>query len=186
MLRCWLYCVIFWAYESIFCFRADLSAEKWILFQFECPDNRSLGPQRLSFFSVRHNLMASQVKCNKKRDNVIIPTRRFFFSPHISAMERSQEQQLKLAVIQHLAQGHFSMTDAGQVRSLNLLYISAVGFSAVGRSSTGRVLIKPSLAPGMSSRQRCQLSNENSAHSECKRRLLVWRLFVPAIFARLA
>lgn len=69
--------------------------------------------------------MPPQVKCNKACDNVFIPTRSIVFHRPLSA-ERSQEQQLKLAVIQRLAQGHSSMTDAGQARSLDLLYISAV------------------------------------------------------------
>lgn len=101
-------------------------------------------------------------------------------------MERSQDQQLKLAVIQRLAQGHFSMTDAGQARSLNLLYISAVWFLAVGRSLVGQILIKLSLALGIGSGQRCQPSNENSAHSEFQRRVFLCRLLLQAIFARLA
>lgn len=133
--------------------------------------------------ALRHSLMSSQVKCNKTCYKVFIPTRRFFFHRPYS-MERSQDQQLKLAVIQRLAQVHFSMTDAGQARSLNLLYISAVWFLAVGRSLVGQILIKLSL--GISSGQRCQLSNENSTHSEFQRRVFLFRLLVRAIFARLA
>lgn len=111
---------------------------------------------------LRHNLMSAQVKGNKTCYKVFIPERRFFFNRHYS-VERSQDQQLKLAVIQHLAQGHFSMTDAGQARSLNLLYISAVGFLAVGRSSVGQILIKLSL--GISSGQSCQMEIQHIQNS---------------------
>lgn len=55
----------------------------------------------------------------------------FFHMP--LSLERSKEQQLKLAMIQHLAQGHFSVTAAGQVRSLNpqepALRLSCLAFS---------------------------------------------------------
>lgn len=50
----------------------------------------------------------------------------------------------------------------------SLLYIS-VWLLAVRRSSVGQILIKLFLAPGMNSRQRCQLSNKNSAYSELRR-----------------
>lgn len=44
-------------------------------------------------------------------------TRFFFF---LGSMRRSIEEQLQLAEIQHLAQGQFSVIDAGQVRSPDL------------------------------------------------------------------
>ncbi len=56
-----------------------------------------------------------------------------FFFQLLSSIKRSKEQQLNLAVIQRVAQGHFSLTDAGQVRSLNLqepaLHLSCLLFS---------------------------------------------------------
>lgn len=64
----------------------------------------------------------------------------------------------------------------------SMLYI-CLDFSC-GMKHGGQILIKLSLDPRMSSRHSCQLSNENSAYSECKKRKS--RLLVGAIFARLA
>lgn len=83
-------CVIFWAYESIFWFRADITAIKWILFYFKSSHKCSLGPQSQSFSllveqfpALRHNLMSSQVKCNKNAMcDVFIPMRRLLFFSH--------------------------------------------------------------------------------------------------------
>lgn len=124
-------CVIFWAYESIFWFRADIKMD--FIFVQKLRQMLFGSVNSFVFFllmrRLRRNLRSSQVKPNKYEylDEAVKRTGRKDGSDSASCTRTLQ---------------HDRCVQAGYSTCRKLLYISAVWCLAVRRNSLGHILIK--------------------------------------------
>lgn len=156
-------CVIFWAYESIFWFRADIRMDFIFVQKLRQMLFGSVN-SFLSFFSSRWG--------GSKRWGATSGHRRLNLINMSIWMRRSKEQRIKMAVIQHLAQGHFSLADVFKpdTQPAGACFTSQPsGVYLWEEIHLGTYWLNCPRPCRWVFRLRCQLSNENSAYSECQR-----------------
>lgn len=172
-------CVIFWAYESIFWFRADIKMDfifvqklRQMLFGSVNSFLFSSAPRRLR--ALRRNLRSSQVKPNK-----------YEYLDEAVKRTASKDGSDSAACTRTLQ--HDRCVQAGYSTCRSLLYISAVWCLAVRRNSLGHLLIKPSPTLPMSFQtEMSTVKWKFSIFRTPETCITKWIVLAGAIFARLA
>lgn len=155
-------CVIFWAYESIFWFRADIKMDFIFVQKL----------RQMLFGSVNSFVFFLLGKAAPSAEASTSGHHRLNLINMSIWMRRSEEQRVKMAVIQHPAQGHFSMTAVFKPdpQPAGACFTSQPsGVWLWEETHLGTYWLNCPRPCRWFFRLRCQLSNENSAYSECQR-----------------